>query len=264
MLFSYTLKWRGTVSNPTELPQEDDLYVLSCHIARGPGETGWMRDLKLSAAKTITVWVQGTHTEGFERAVSERWGVISKSGPVSHAVPAQGVWVCSLMVTHESIVRAPYPTVDGHVTVGLPELLAYYDIPSYAVNDHYPILTIGTNLVEFRVWSWCEDMVRNAIQLKLTSVYAAATARERATVMLTVPRNELERSSLDERPTLGQIEERMGLPNGVLDRNFGVVEIDDESWCVRGPGWCESKIQGSHVFSDPVIGPMGPPEPESK
>lgn len=80
----------------------------------------------------------------------------------------------------------------------------------------------------------------------------------------TVPRTELERSSREERPALEQIEERMGLPRGVLDRNFGVVEVSDESWCVRGPGWCASQIQDHRVFSDSVIRPVGLPEPESK
>lgn len=57
---------------------------------------------------------------------------------------------------------------------------------------------------------------------------------------------------------------RMGLPRGVLDRNFGVVEVSDESWCVHGPGWCASQIQDRKVFSGPVTRPMGLPEPESK
>lgn len=264
MYISYTLKWRGTTEDQSAEPTEEDLYRLAIHIAPMPGDSGMYRDLKLSVAKTIVVFVHNDHAERLEREISPRWGVISKSGPWPHAVPAQGVWVCSLMSTHESVVRAPYPVMDGHVTVELPGLLAYYNIPSHTVNDHWPVLAVGPNLVEFRVWSWCEAWVREAIQLKLITVYASALTQERAMIIFTVPRTELERSSREERPALEQIEERMGLPRGVLDRNFGVVEVSDESWCVRGPGWCASQIQDHRVFSDSVIRPVGLPEPESK
>ena len=69
-------------------------------------------------------------------------------------------------------------------------------------------------------------------------------------------------------PTLAELQQKFGLKDAEIDKDFGVVEIDpdDHLYTIRVDDTAAKKVNSDFEvstqgpFSDPIISPFGPPQ----